>query len=215
MSAIHRGSNRCATKSHGPVWGWPNVLTTRTRSAGRPRCVPRDGRTCAVGERPKGFVSPFNEAGGRRQTPGWSLIRAARACLDAARRRAATRPGDGTEVALYFDTLKTIALRGYDCGTSLPSAWCWSSRARPARPRRRHHGSPWSARRPQPWTPARSPRAHSGRRTVRPDRSTAHVPPAVARRRSLAETTMARSLSLGLSVHTGRDRGDAHRETER
>lgn len=76
-----------------------------------------------VGVRPKGFVSPFNEAGGRRQTPGWSLIRAARICLEEARYTG----GDAhratvTEVALYFDTLKTIALRGFDCGTG--SAEC-------------------------------------------------------------------------------------------
>jgi hypothetical protein len=63
----------------------------------------------------RAHVSPLNEAGGRRQTPGWSLIEVARACLDAARGRGGDAPRlTATEVALYFDTLKTIALRGYE-----------------------------------------------------------------------------------------------------
>jgi hypothetical protein len=66
----------------------------------------------SVGE---AHVSPFNEAGGQRQTPGWALIRAARACLDAATERGGDAPTmTVTEVALYFDTLKTVALRGYE-----------------------------------------------------------------------------------------------------
>jgi hypothetical protein len=73
--------------------------------------------------RPAANVTPFNEAGGQRQTPGWALIRAARACLDAAREKGGDAPrGTVAEVALYFDTLKTIALRGYDCGSG--SAEC-------------------------------------------------------------------------------------------
>jgi hypothetical protein len=71
----------------------------------------------------KPHVTPLNEAGGQRQTPGWSLILVARACLDAARERGGDAPRlTATEVALYFDTLKTIALRGYSCAET--SAEC-------------------------------------------------------------------------------------------
>lgn len=63
-------------------------------------------------------VSPFNEAGGQRQTPGWALVRAARACLDAADEKGGDAPQRTvTEVACYFDTLKIVALRGYMSAT--------------------------------------------------------------------------------------------------
>jgi hypothetical protein len=80
----------------------------------------RDIRTAFVGmakhlkSRPEPRAC-FDEAGGNRSTPGWALVRAGRACLDAAQAKgpdalAATR----TEVEAYFDTLKATTLRGYD-----------------------------------------------------------------------------------------------------
>jgi hypothetical protein len=65
--------------------------------------------------RPHTCRSPFDEAGGARQTPGWAVVVAGRACLGAARERgepmlARTRE----EIAAYCDALKAAMLHGYE-----------------------------------------------------------------------------------------------------
>jgi hypothetical protein len=110
-------------------------------------------------------VTPFNEAGGQRQTPGGrSFAPRARAWMPRGEGRRCAR-ATVAEVALYFDTLKTIALRGYERNGSAECAVLEFAReASEAQSRRdaarrgalavRSHGRPQG-----------SARAHSRRRT--------------------------------------------------
>jgi hypothetical protein len=65
--------------------------------------------------RPNSFRSPFDEAGGARQTPGWSLVHAGRACLDVASGKGvATLAATRDECRAFCDALYAAMVHGHE-----------------------------------------------------------------------------------------------------